>query len=290
MNRRTLLTAAAGAVLAASEVGSSAAATGPITGYAPVNGLQMYYEIHGSGGVPLVLIHGAFSAIGTSFGALLPGLSASRQVIAVELQAHGRTADIDRPMSYQAFADDVAALLDHLKIPQADVFGYSVGAAVALEMVFRHPGKVRRVIPLSAAHRLDGLQPGLMEGMGEMTWEIMKGSPWYEEYQQIAPRPQDFPVLFAKKSEMDKTLWEIPDEVIAAIKQPVLVAVGDADLTIAEHAIRMFRLLGGGGFGDLPTGRTWQSELLSVPNASHVGVVFRADVLVPAITAFLDKP
>jgi pimeloyl-ACP methyl ester carboxylesterase len=88
---------------------------------------------------------------------------------------------------------------------------------------------------------------------------------------------------------MDKTPWEIPDETIAAIKQPVLVAIGDADLTVGEHAVRMFRLLGGGGFGDLPTGRTWQSELLIVPNASHVTVVSRADVLVPAITAFLDK-
>ena len=182
------------------------------SGYAPVNGLEMYYEIHGSGGVPLVLLHGAFSAIGTSFAPTLPGLSANRQVIGLDLQAHGRTADIDRPLRIELLADDVVALLDYLEIPEADVFGYSNGAAVALNMAINHPTRVRRLVFLSGATTLDGIQPGLMDGLGEMSWEMMKGTPWYDEYQQIAPRPEDFPILFAKKSEMDKNIKDVPDD------------------------------------------------------------------------------
>ena len=116
------------------------------TGYAPVNGLQMYYEIHGAG-QPLVLIHGAFSAIGTSFGELLPELSKTRQVIAFEMQAHGRTADIDRPLSIEQMADDTVAALQHLGIEQADIFGYSLGASIALQVAIRHPGQVRKLVP-----------------------------------------------------------------------------------------------------------------------------------------------
>jgi pimeloyl-ACP methyl ester carboxylesterase len=240
------------------------------TGYAAVNGLKMYYEVYGNGSVPLVLIHGAFSAIGTSFAALIPGLAASRQVIAVELQAHGRTADIDRPLSLEALADDTVALVDSLGIKQADYFGYSNGAAVALQAVIRHPSAVRKLVFLSAAYRIDGIQPGLMAGLGDMKWEMMIGSPWYDEYQRIAPNPGDFPKLFAKKTAMDRQMKDIPDATIAAIKSPVLVALGDSDLATAEHAVKMYRLLGGGGFGDTPAGLP-NSQLAIIP----------ADLLVP---------
>src|SRR5690349_6901776 len=133
------------------------------SGYVPVNGLEMYYEIHGTG-QPLVLLHGAFSGIGTSFGALLPGLARSRQVIAFELQAHGRTADIDRPLSLEQMADDVAAALPRLGIERADIFGYSMGAGVALQVAIRHPAVVRKLILASVSYTLSGLHPGLMEG------------------------------------------------------------------------------------------------------------------------------
>ena len=126
-----------------------------------------------------------------------------------------------------------------------------------------------------------------MDGLGEMSWEMMKGTPWYDEYQQIAPRPEDFPILFAKKSEMDKNVKEVPDEVFAATPQPILIALGDADLPTAEHAIKLFRLKGGGGFGDMPAGRPSTSQLLVIPGASHITAAFRADILVPAINAFL---
>ncbi len=247
------------------------------TGYLPVNGLQMYYEIHGTG-QPLVLLHGAFSAIGTSFGQLLPGLAQGRQVVAVELQGHGRTADIDRPMTLEVMADDVAAAIDQLGIQPADIFGYSTGAAVALQLVIRHPDAVRKLVLASVTYTLDGVHPGLMEGLGEMTPEMMHGSPWHEEYVRIAPRPEDFPTLFAKKTQMDQQIKDLPDEAIRAITAPTLLIIGDSDLVRPEHAVEMFRLLGGGVFGDTPAGLP-DSQLAILPGTSHVSLVNRSELL-----------
>ncbi len=257
------------------------------TGYAPVNGLNMYYEIHGTG-QPLVLIHGAFSAIGTSFGQLLPDLAKGRQVIGVELQGHGRTADIDRPLSVPQLADDVVALLRHLGLERADFLGYSLGAAVALQVVIRHPEVVRKLVLASVTYNMSGIHPGLMEGLGQMQPELMHGSPWHEEYMRIAPRPEDFARLFAKKTQMDREIQDVPAEAIAAIKAPTLIVIGDSDLVRPEHAVEMFRLLGGGVFGDiagLPT-----SQLAVLPGTTHVSLVQRADLLLPIITPFLDAP
>jgi pimeloyl-ACP methyl ester carboxylesterase len=258
------------------------------TGYAPVNGLEMYYEIHGSGGTPLVLLHGAFSAIGTSFEALLPGLAQTRQVIAFELQAHGRTADIDRPLSLEALADDVAAALRHLGVPQADLFGYSMGAAVALQVAIRHPEVVRKLVLASVTYTLAGMHPSLMEGLGEMQPEMMHGSPWHEEYLRIAPNPDGFATLFAKKSAMDRGIRDIPADAIRAIAAPTLLIIGDSDIVQPEHAVEMFRLLGGGVAGDiagLP-----RSQLAILPGTTHVTVVSRADLLLPMLPPFLDAP
>src|SRR5918994_1174009 len=178
--------------------------TAPVrTGYAPVNGLNMYYEIHGEG-PPLVLLHGAFSAIGTSFHNVLPALAETRQVIGLEMQAHGRTADIDRPLSPEQMADDTVAALEHLGVEKADFFGYSMGSDVALHVVVRHPDVVRKLVLASAAYTLSGVHPGLMDGLAEMKPEMMFGSPWHEEYMRIAPRPEDFAVLFEKKTQMDR--------------------------------------------------------------------------------------
>src|SRR3712207_2495547 len=157
----------------------------PRGGYAEVNGLDMYYEIHGVG-EPLVLLHGAFSAIGTSFGSVLPELAETRQVIAFEMQAHGRTADVDRPLSMEQMADDTVAALQHLRIKEADFFGFSMGAGVALQVAIRHPEVARKLVLASVTYRLDGVHPGMMEGLGEMKPEMMHGSPWHEEYVRIA--------------------------------------------------------------------------------------------------------
>ena len=258
------------------------------TGTVPVNGLEMYYEIHGTG-QPLVLLHGAFSAIGTSFGQLLPGLAEGRQVVAFELQAHGRTADIDRPLSNEAMADDVAAAITHLGLGPADLFGYSMGAFVALQVAIRHPEVVRKLVFMSATYSLSGVHPGLMEGLGEMTPEMMHGSPWHEEYLRIAPHPDDFAKLFAKKTAMDRQLTDVRAEDIAALKAPTLIIIGDSDLVRPEHAVEMFRLLGGGVFGDMPPGLP-ASQLAVLPGTSHVSIVSRADLLLPIITHFLDAP
>ena len=258
------------------------------TGYAPVNGLQMYYEIHGTG-QPLVLLHGAFSAIGTSFGKLLPGLAQTRQVIAFELQAHGRTPDIDRPLSLEQMADDVAAALRHLGIERADIFGYSMGAGVALHVVIRHPDVVRKLVLASVTYNLNGVHPGLLEGMADMKPEMMYGSPWHEEYIQIAPHPENFTTLFAKKAQMDRGIQDVPAETMRAIQAPTLLIIGDSDLVRPEHAVEMFRLLGGGVFGDTPAGLP-KSQLAILPGTSHVTVVDRADLLLSMIPRFLDAP
>ena len=263
------------------------APTSAETGYAPVNGLNMYYEIHGTG-QPLVLLHGAFSAVGTSFGELIPELAKTRQVIAFELQAHGRTADIDRPMSLEHMADDTAAALRHLEIENADLFGYSMGAAVALHVAIRHPDVVRKLVVASVTYSMSGMHPGLMDGLENMTADMMFGSPWHEEYTRIAPNPDGFETLFAKKGQMDRGIQDLAAETIQAIKAPTLLIIGDSDIVRPEHAVEMFRLLGGGVAGDL-VGLP-HSQLAVLPGTTHVTVVSRADLLLPIVTPFLDAP
>lgn len=255
--------------------------------YVSVNGLEMYYESHGMG-QPLVLLHGAFSAIGTSFGALLPSLATTRQVIAFELQAHGHTADIDRPLSTLQMAEDTAAALQKLGIPGADVLGYSMGARVALELALNHPVQVRKLVLVSGAFQASGLHPGLMEGLGNMKPEQMFGSPFHEEYLRIAPRPEDFARLFAKKTQMDQHTPDIPVETFRALKPPALLIIADSDIIHPEHAVDMFRLLGGGVIGDLAG--LPKSPLAIIPGATHISIASRDEVLVPMITSFLDAP
>lgn len=258
------------------------------SGYESVNGLNLYYEIHGSG-QPLVLLHGAFSAIGTSFGKVLPALTKNRQVIAFELQGHGRTADIDRPLTLEGMAEDVAAALRQLGVEQTDLFGYSMGASVALYLTIKYPEIVRKLVLASVTYTLSGVHPGLMEGLGEMKPEMMFGSPWHEEYTRIAPHPEDFSRLFAKKAEMDRQIKDVPAEKIRAIKAPTLLILGDSDLVRPEHAVEMFRLLGGGVFGDTPAGLP-NSQLAVLPGTSHVTLVERVDWLVSMTEAFLNAP
>ena len=255
--------------------------------YASVNGLEMYYEVHGVG-QPLVLLHGAFSAIGTSFGNVLLELAETRQVIAFEMQAHGRTADIDRPLSMEQMADDTVAALQRLGIENADFFGFSMGGGVALQVAIRHPEVVRKLMLASVSYKLDGIHPGLMEDLAEMKPEMMFGSPWHEEYVRIAPRPEDFAKLFAKKTQMDREVRDLPAELIEAIKSPTLLIIGDSDIVRPEHAVEMFRLLGGGVMGDL-TGLP-DSQLAILPGTTHATLVERGDWLASMITAFLDAP
>ena len=259
----------------------------PRGNYAKVNGLEMYYEIHGTG-QPLVLLHGAFSTIGTSFGNVLPKLAETRRVIAFEMQAHGRTADIDRPLSMEQMADDTVAALQQLGIENADFFGFSMGAGIALQATIRHPQVVRKLVLASVTYNEGGLHPGLMEGLAEMKPEMMYGSPWHEEYVRIAPRPEDFATLFVKKTQMDREIQDLPAETIEAIDAPTLLIIGDSDIVRPEHAVEMFRLLGGGVIGDLAG--LPNSQLAILPGTTHATLVERSDWLGSMITTFLDAP
>jgi pimeloyl-ACP methyl ester carboxylesterase len=191
--------------------------TGLRSGYAPVNGLKMYYEIHGTG-QPLILVHGGLGS-SDMFAQIVPELSKSRQVVAVDLQGHGHTADIDRPMSYEAMADDIAALIQYLGLEKPDVMGYSVGGAVALRTTVQHPEVVRKLIIVSATFRRAGWYPEIVAGMehlDEAAAEQMKQTPMYQTYQQIAPRSQDWPVLCKKLGVMFKKDYDWSSEVAAS--------------------------------------------------------------------------
>ena len=259
--------------------------------YAEVNGLNMYYEIHGTGR-PLVLLHGAYMTIDL-MGEIVPALAESRQVIAVELQGHGRTADIDRPLSYELMADDIAALIEHLAFEKADLFGYSMGGGVALQVAIRHPEVVRKLVVASASYTSEGMHPELLEMIPTLTPEAFAGSPIEEAYLRSAPNPDDFPTLVAKMKRLDMEPFAWPAEDIGGIAAPTLLIVGDSDAIRLEHAVELFGLLGGGVMGDL-VGLP-KSQLAVLPGTTHFvpagsGVLERANWLQSMIVPFLDAP
>jgi pimeloyl-ACP methyl ester carboxylesterase len=272
---------------AATPQGAEMAHSTPQSGYAPVNGLDMYYEIHGTG-QPLVLLHGAYGSVATDFGKMLPALAETRQVIGIEQQAHGHTADVDRPIRYEQMAEDTAALLRSLKIEAADFFGYSMGGNIALQVAMRHPDLVRKVVAVSANVSSDGYYPEVLAGIAEITPDIFEGSPWLDHYRQVAPNPGDFPKLVEKLKDLDAQPFTWPAEEIRAIAAPVLIVIGDSDVVRPEHAVEMFRLLGGGVPGDL-TGLP-KSQLAVLPGTTHISVISRDEWLRSMIAAFLDTP
>ncbi len=258
--------------------------------YAAVNGLKLYYEVHGAG-QPLVLLHGGLGAI-EMFGDVLARLAAGRQVIGVDLQAHGRTADIDRPLRFESMADDIAALLESLGLASADVMGYSLGGGVALQTAIRHPARVRKLVLASAPFKRAGWYPEVLEGMAQMTpaaAEAMKPSPIYQAYARIAPRPEDWPVLLGKLGDLLRQDYDW-SSAAAALRSPVLIAVGDADSVRTAHAVEMFALLGGGqrDAGWDGSGRP-SSRLAVLPGATHYDI-FSSPTLAEVAVAFLDAP
>lgn len=262
----------------------------PTKGYAEVNGLKMYYEIHGSG-EPLILLHGGAGAT-EMFGQLIPALAETRQVIAADLQAHGRTADINRPLSYELMADDVAALIDHLKFEDADVMGYSLGGGVALRTAIQHPGRVRKLVLVSTAFKRNGWYPEVLAAMAQSSPESaegMKGSPMYEVYSRIAPRVEDWPVLFAKLGALLRQDYDWSRDV-AAMKTPTMLAFGDADSVRTAHAVEFFELLGGGKKDAGWDGSGMSSaRLFILPGITHYNI-FVAPALAAAVIPFLETP
>jgi pimeloyl-ACP methyl ester carboxylesterase len=260
------------------------AATGK---YASVNGLDMYYEVHGTGR-PLVLLHGAFCTIEACFGKIIPALAASRQVIAIEQQAHGHTPDIDRPLTIAQMTEDTAALLTHLGVSSADVFGYSMGSGIAVELAIKHPELVNKLVLVSPALNKAGFHPGVLEGIQHITPEAFIGTPFHDAYVKVAPNPDHFSRLVNKIKELDASIVDVPSEAVQAIKAPALIIVGDSDITRPEHAAEMFRLFGGGVAGDL-VGLP-RSQLSVLPGSTHITVMLRDTWIAQMTSAFLDAP
>ena len=249
----------------------------------------MYYESHGSGR-PVILLHGGAGST-EMFDHIMPALSQGRQVIAADLQAHGRTADSNRPLRYELLGDDIASLADHLKLGEVDLMGYSLGAGAALRTAIQHPGIVRKLVVVSTPFRRDGWFPEVKEAMSKgspESAEAMKQSPMYENYARIAPRPQDWPVLFAKLGEMLRRDYDWSDEV-KKIRVPTMIVVGDSDSVRPEHAVEFYRLLGGGVEDAGWDGSKMPKARLAVlPGTTHYNI-FMSDALVPAVRAFLDS-
>lgn len=257
------------------------------SGYAPVNGLQMYYEMH-SEGEPLVLIHGAYGTI-DMWGPILTTLAETHQVIAVELQGHGHTADIDRPIRYETMADDVAALMEHLGIAQADIVGFSMGSGVALQLALRHPERVRKLVPISVSYSTEGVYPEIWAGIEQITPEVFAGSPMEEAYQRNAPDPDHWPVFIEKLLDLERQTYAWSEDDIADIAAPTLFIFGDSDIVKLDHAVTLFTLLGGGVPGDV-TGLP-NSQLAIIPGTTHVGMAETgATYWLPMVVAFLDAP
>jgi pimeloyl-ACP methyl ester carboxylesterase len=249
--------------------------------YAPVNGLKMYYEIHGaqsdSRQAPLVLLHGGGSTIETSFGKILPALASTRQVIAFEQQGHGRTADVaGRPFTFEQSAEDTVSLLRYLEIARADIFGYSNGGHIAIQLAISHPESARKLVIESAMFDRDGSEPAFWEGFKSTKLDDMPAE-LREAYLSTAPRPEDLPIFFAKSVQRMQSFkgWSLDE--IRSITAPALIISGDRDVVRPEHAVQTFRLLA-------------QAQLAVLPGTDHMAIVSRPE-WVPSMTAvFLDSP
>lgn len=258
--------------------------------YAQVNGINLYYEIHGTGD-PLILLHGGVGAI-EMFGEVLPQLAANRQVIGVDLQAHGHTADVDRPLALETMADDIAALIKFLDFEKVDVMGYSMGGGVGVQLAVRHPELVRKLVSVSFPFKRSGWYPEIVAGMSQMgpeAAEPMKQTPMYQLYAQIAPSADDWPILLTKMGDMLRTDYDYSKEV-STIKAPTLIVIGDADSVCTSHAVEFFELLGGGKVdGGWDGSGMSKSRLAILPATTHY-TIFSSPALAAAVIPFLNAP
>ena len=254
------------------------------SGYADVNGLKMYYEVYGQG-KPLVLLHGSFMNIPLNWAQVIPEFAKDRKIIVTEMQAHGRTKDIARELSYENMADDVSGLLKHLKIDSADVLGYSMGGGVAFQFAVRHPEQLRRLVILSGTYTHDGWWPDVEAMFGTMNADMFKGTPIQKQYDSLGNDPAKFPEFIKKVIDIDLKPYDWTKDV-KNIKAPIFMAIGDADGVRYEHALELFRAKGGGKMGDIHG--MPQSRLAIIPGTTHIGMMVHMDWLRPMITDFLD--
>jgi pimeloyl-ACP methyl ester carboxylesterase len=287
---RAILTALTSAAAIALTAGTALAQSGPQSEpkgeRVEVNGMQMYYEVSGEGD-PLIVLHGSYMTI-PSMGGIVPALARTSKVYALELQGHGRTTDIDRPITYPNLADDVAAFMDAVGLEKANVFGYSMGAITGLQFTIRHPEKVDRLIFVSGVYDFEGWQPAFREFIPKATAEMYTEAPLLgEEYRKLSPTPDGFAALAEKLIQLNKQPLALEAEV-KAIKRPVLIIAGDADGSTLEHSVAMFRLLGGGVMGDM--GRPLpESRLAILPATAHTAAVTQVDLLMGFIEPFLKR-
>ncbi|MFG3679707.1 alpha/beta fold hydrolase [Micromonospora chalcea] len=259
--------------------------------YADVNGVRLYYETHGSGR-PMILLHGGLTS-GEMFAPILPVLTAKHQVVVVDLQGHGRTADVDRPLDMALMADDVAALIDHLGLDRPDVVGFSLGGGVALHVGFRHPEKIGRLVAASAHIRRDAVYPEMLAQQGQVNAaaaEYLKDTPMYELYQRVAPRPEDFPRLLDKIGEAMRKDFDLSDHV-RALRVPTLVVAADADMAPPSHFVEVFELLDGGRRDGSWTGEGRPAgghALAILPGLTHYDID-QSPLFAAATLAFLDR-
>ena len=260
--------------------------------YAEVNGINLYYETHGSGR-PLVLLHGGLGS-GEMFGPIIPRLAETHQVIAVDLQAHGRTADVDRPLALETMGDDIGALIGHLGVGRPDVMGYSLGGGVAFQVALRHPGLVRKLVLVSVNLRKSATYPAMLGEQQQLSGAaapMMRETPMYELYQRVAPRPEDFPRLLDKMGAWMSGDFDFTDQ-FRAIQVPTLIVAADADMFPPSHAVEAFELLGGGqrDGGWMGEGRPAVGHALAIlPGLQHYNI-FASPLLAEAALAFLDAP
>jgi pimeloyl-ACP methyl ester carboxylesterase len=254
------------------------------SGYAPVNGLRMYYEVHGDG-KPLVLLHGSYMTIDLNFAQLIPELAKNYKVIALEMQGHGRTGDIDRPYSYPALASDIDGLLKHLKIDSADVLGYSLGGTVAFELAIKHPQRVTSLVIISSVFRHDGWLQSARDLFPTIKPEFFENTPLKAEYDRLAPDKSHWKDWVNKMVASEVIPFDLGSENVKRLKCPVLIISGDNDGVDLNHIAEMYKLCGGGVFGDiagLP-----KSRLAIVPGMTHVTLMMETAKLVSIINPFL---
>jgi pimeloyl-ACP methyl ester carboxylesterase len=268
---------------------NQAAGTGQ---YADVNGISLYYETLGAGR-PLILLHGGLGS-SEMFGPILPALADHHQVIAVDLQGHGRTADIDRPLDMRLMADDIGALIDHLKLDQPDVVGYSLGGGVAFWTAVKYPEKIRRLVSASANIKRSAIPAEMLAQQGQVNAaaaEYMKDTPMYQLYQRVAPRPEDFGRLLDKVGESMSKDFDFSDEV-RGLKVPTLLVAGDADMAPPSHYVETFKLLDGGlrDGGWMGEGRPKGGHALAIlPGLTHYNLC-SSPLFAAVALNFLDGP
>jgi pimeloyl-ACP methyl ester carboxylesterase len=259
--------------------------------YAEVNGINLYFETHGAGRT-MILLHGGLGS-GEMFGPVVPLLAERHQVVAVDLQGHGRTADIDRPMDVRLMADDIAALIDHLGLERPDLVGYSLGGGVALHTAAKYPAKAGRLVAVSANIRPDAIYPEMRAQQGQVSAaavDFMKDTPMYQLYQRVAPRPEDFPRLLDKMGESMSKDFDYTEEV-RNLQVPTLIVAADADMAPPSHYVEVFKLLGGGlrDGGWAGEGRPRGGHALAIlPGLTHYNI-FSSPLFAAATLAFLDE-